>query len=460
MDASRRVAVIGAGAGGLCAAKHLLQRGLDVTIFELGSRVGGLWVYENDNGRSPAYRSLHINSESKVTSYRDFPFPEGTALYPSHVAVAEYLERYAEHFGLRPHIRFNAHVVAVEPSGAAPGSGWRVRLAEGSEQCFDAVVVATGHQGVPAHPPYASDFTGEYLHSHDYRVPEPFRDQRVLVIGVGNSALDIAADVCTITESTTLSARSPVLIMPRMMLGVPVARILAKLEKPWLPWPVARRIRELLTQVVHGRMEQWGFVTPTTRTHPASHPSIMTHIAWERIRVRPGIAQVRGAEVEFVDGSRETFDAMIAATGYEVDLPFLSTDVSPVRERRVDLYRRMVSPTWPGLYFVGFFNVSGGANIRMMDVQCRWLAAVMTGELELPSEAEMVAAVERENSRLRQLYPASPRYGLELDPREYGLAIREDFNRAAAAREGSAQTESPVGGATGTASAATTRVGP
>lgn len=107
-------------AAGLCAAKHLIQRDMDVTIFELGSQIGGLWVYENPNGRSPAYRSLHINSEAGVTSYLDFPYPEDTPFYPSHEKIAGYLEAYADHFDLRRHIRFDTKVAAAEPIGSKP----------------------------------------------------------------------------------------------------------------------------------------------------------------------------------------------------------------------------------------------------------------------------------------------------------------------------------------------------
>lgn len=423
----KRVAVIGAGAAGLCAAKHLLGRGMEVTIFEMGSAVGGLWVYENPNGRSPTYFSLHINSEAGVTSYRDFPFPEGTPLYPSHQVIARYLQDYAAHFDLVRHIRFDAKVTNLQPIGPAARNGWRVRLADGDEQSFDAAVVATGHQAEPAHPAFAADFSGEYLHAHDYRVPEPFRGKDVLVVGAGNSALDIASDICLVTSMTTISSRSPVLIMPRMLWGMPLARILARVEKPWLPWPAIRWFRELVTQLVYGRMEQWGFTTPKTRTHPASHPAIMGHIAWDRIRVRPGIASVNGREVTFADGVTQSFDTMIAATGYEVDLPFLSAEVSPVVERRVELYRRMVAPDWPQLYFIGYFNVGGGGNIRMMDVQCRWMAAVMAGDVDLPDAATQRREIHHEARDLARRYPDRPRYGLELDPREYGLKLRADL---------------------------------
>ena len=423
---SRRVAVIGAGAAGLSAAKHLVQAGCDVVVFELGSRIGGLWVYGNDNGLSPAYASLHLNSENRVTAYRDFPFPDDAPLYPDHAVVARYLEAYADHFDLHRLIRFKARVVAVEP-------GWTVRLADGEAAAFDAVVVASGHQGVPKHPPFAKEFAGEYLHAHAYRTPEPFRGKRVLVVGVGNSACDIAADICALTTSTTMAARSPVLFMPRMFLGVPTARVLARVEKRWMPWGLRRRIRELIARAAHGRMEQWGFVTPKTRTHPAGHHLLMAQFIWGRVTAKPGIDAVCGQQVRFADGSSGHYDTIIAATGYDVDLPFLSAELSPVRGHWLDLYRRVVRPGVAGLYFVGFFNVTGGGNIRMMDDQSEWVADLVTGRASLPDAAAMQADIGRERARIKALYPDSPRYGLELDPQEYRASLSQERRRAARA---------------------------
>lgn len=425
-DAMKRIAIIGAGAAGLCAAKHLLARDNEVTVFEIGSRIGGLWVYENDNGLSPAYRSLHVNSETRVTAYRDFPFPEDGPIYPDHNQMAAYLEAYADHFDVRRHIRFHSKVASVDTHEAGK---WRVCLADGVEETFDAVVVGSGHQGVPSHPPFAGKFTGEYLHSHVYRVPEPFRDKHVLVVGIGNSACDIAADICTVTASTTIAARSPVLIMPRMIFGVPTSRVLARLEKPFMPWPMRRWIRGLIAWVAHGSMEQWGFTTPKTRTHPASHPSLMAHFAWNRITAKPGVAGVQGEDVHFADGTVGCFDTVIAATGYKVDLPFLPQRLSPVDGHWLNLYRRVVHPEQPGLYFVGFFNVSGGGNIRMMDDQAEWVAAIEAGEAALPAESEMSAEIQREQRYITAKYPDSPRYGLELDPREYRKGLATELRR-------------------------------
>jgi len=414
----RRVAVVGAGAAGLCAAKHLKSRGIEPVVFEIGSHIGGLWVYENDNDLSSAYKSLHVNSEAKVTAYRDFPFPSGSPLYPDHTQMAAYLESYADHFGLRPHIRFNSEVTQIRHN-----TGWTVTTKGGEAEEFDAVVVASGHQSVPRDPPFAGDFTGRYLHAHAYRVPEKFAGQDVIVVGIGNSACDIASDICTHTRSTTIAARSPVLLMPRMFLGVPTSRVLAKLEKSWMPWPLRRWIRTAIARMAHGSMEQWGFVTPKKRTHPAGHHLLIGHFIWSRITARPGIARVTGRDITFTDGTTGRFDTMIAATGYEVETSFLAPADNPMDDHWPNLFHRVVKPGQPGLYFVGFFNVSGGGNIRMMDDQAEWVVDLMKGTAGLPSKEEMETAIRSDRQRIQRLYPDSPRYGLELDPAEYRKAL-------------------------------------
>ena len=423
-------AVIGAGAGGLCAAKNLLARGLDVTIFEVGSHIGGLWVYENDSGLSPAYRSLHINSEARVSSFVDFQFPPGTSLYPDHREMRRYFESYAEHFGLKDKIRFNSRVVSVTPDGG----NWKVVTEAGEVFHFAGVTIATGHQSVPRHAPEIEGYQGEYLHAHSYRVPEAFAGKRVLVIGPGNSGVDIAADLCTLTERTVLSARSPVLIMPRLMFGVPNSRVVGALEKPFLPWWLKVRIRIWLTRVFHGQMEQWGFRTPNTRTHPISHPTLISHIAWKRIAVKSGLKGVSGKTVTFADGSSEEFDAIIGATGYVTSLPFLGEEHSPVKGHEFLLYNRVVHPDLKGLYFIGFFDVSGGSNIRMMDDQAEYIAAIASGAVTLPSRDDMKRAIADDIAWYEAMFPDSPRYANELDPRRYRKALARDYKRCGATR--------------------------
>lgn len=423
--AHKRFAVIGAGAGGLCAAKHLLALNIDVTIFEIGTRIGGLWCYENDSGRSPAYKSLRINSENRVSSFTDFPFPEGTQLYPGTQEMEAYFNGYADRFDLRRRIRFNSRVERIEHLDPE----YQISLASGERLAFDGVVVASGHQSAPRHPEQVTGFSGDYIHAHHYRIPECYRDKRVLVIGPGNSGVDIAADICTVTERTLLAARSPVLIMPRLMFGVPNSRILTKIERNWLPWKVRVWLRTSLVRIFHGTMEQWGFRTPKTRTHPISHPTLISHIAWNRIHAKPGIDHVEGKAVHFVDGSVEVVDAIIAATGYETDLPFLAASTSPIRRTHMHLYNRVVHPDLPDLYFVGFFDVTGGSNIRMMEDQSAYAAAMATGRIRRPTREMMLAAIDADLAFQRAQFPDSPRYGLELDPTRYRKLLAREHAR-------------------------------
>ncbi len=414
----------------MSAARHLLEQGHEVTLYEQGSYIGGLWVYDNDNGLSVAYESLHINSEPKATAFRGYPFPAGSPLFPSHRAIATYLNDFADEFDLRRRIRFRTRVSDVSPVEGRPGRGWTVTFADGETEFFDDVVVASGHQGIPADPEWSAKFSGQYLHSHAYRDPQPFTGKRVLVVGVGNSGLDIAADLVPFADKVYSSARSPVLIMPRMMFGVPSARVVSKLARPWMPWLVQRQIMRGLSRIYHGRMEQWGLQTPRRRTHPASNATFMSHVAYNKIAIEPAISEVRDSVVTFVNGESIEVDTVIAATGYLVDIPFLRGGLAPLNGRRLEAYRRIVHPDWPGLYFVGFFNVSGGANISMMDVQSQFLAAVVSGQLTLPSSADMKADTDREFAVMARRYPGSERYGLELDPFRYRKLVSDELEGA------------------------------
>ena len=179
-------------------------------------------------------------------------------------------------------------------------------------------------------------------------------------------------------------------------------------------------------------MEQWGFRTPTSRTHPISHPTLISQIAWGRVRVKPGIAAIDGRTVRFADGTAEEFDSLIAATGYTTSLPFLEPALSPVTPggTGVDLYHRIVHPRLPGLYFVGFFDVTGGSNVRMMDDQAEYVALMASGRLPRPSEATMRSSIAEESAWNAAQFPGSARYSLELDPRRSRALLSAAYRKA------------------------------
>jgi len=299
------------------------------------------------------------------------------------------------------------------------------------------VVVASGHLSSPLHADKYRAFGGEYLHSHDYRRPENFLGKRVCVIGAGNSGLDIAADLASVNPRTVLVARSGVLIVPKLIFGRPFTDMTVWLAHPLIPQWIGRKITRVLTYLIHGPMERLGFQARRGRAHTMSNATIVQHIAYRRVEVQHDIASIEGRRITFADGTVEEFDTLIAATGYKIELPFLSEDILPVRNNVVELYNRMIHPDWPGLYFMGLLNVNGSAN-QAYERQAPWLVAVESGEAALPSHSEMREAIARKKAWVERYYPATLRHTIEEEPvpyfRELAVSLRAARQRARRAK--------------------------
>lgn len=424
----KRIAVIGAGAAGICATKYLLDSGFDVTVFEIGTQIGGLWCYRNDNERSSCYRTLHINTSKGVTHFHDYDFDESVQPFPDHEDMHRYLMSYADQFGVTPHIRFKTRVTDIRPA-FVPGKDepkWDIEIDGGATESFDSVIVATGHLTDPLHiPMFRDDFKGEYIHSHYYREPEAFVGKRICVVGVGNSGCDIVSDVCVTSPRCVLVARSGVLILPKLFLGIPFTDITDMLQKDWIPDWIRTRLVRFMTWVVHGDMTKLGFKKLDARAHVTSNATVVNHIAYRRIVVKQGIEKIEGKTIHFADGTAEEFDTLIAATGYLIDLPFLSPDVVPIKDNSVDLYQRIVPPEWPGLFFMGMFNTNTALNM-IFEYQARWIREILLGNAVLPSAGDMRTAIKDRKQWVRQTYKASPRHGIE----EEVVPYRKDLRRA------------------------------
>jgi len=431
---AKRIAIIGAGAAGLCSAKYMKAAGFDVTIYEIGSQIGGMWTYKNDNGLSNAYRTLHINTSRNVTRFHDLDFDADVQAFPDHADMHRYLVKYAEHFGLTPLIRFNARVQKIAPAfdpGKGEAPAWSVETDSGTET-YDAVMVATGHLSEPRHVPmFQDDFKGEYLHSFYYREPEAYVGKRVCVIGVGNSACDIASDVCVTSAETVLVARSTPVILPKLMFGMPFTDVTRKIQRPWIPAAIRRRITALLAWVAHGDLTKLGFAPRTPeRLHVTSNGTIVNDIAYSRVKLKQDIARIEGQTIHFNDGSSADFDAMIAATGYKAHLPFIADGVieGDPENNRLDLYKRIVPPAWPGLYMMGFFNTDTALNM-VFEHQARWVRDIELGDAHLPSEAQMRADVTAKREWVAGRFKSTPRHGMEEEHVPY-LAELKASNKA------------------------------
>ncbi|MGE0701623.1 MAG: flavin-containing monooxygenase [Hyphomicrobiaceae bacterium] len=432
MASKKSVGVIGAGAAGICGAKHMLEEGLDVTLYEIGSNVGGMWVYQNDNGRSSAYKTLHINTARDLTNFSDYRFDPSVPPFPSHWDMARYLRDYSDHFGVTERVRFNTEIVKLGPADSYTHERPRWRLETGTGEVIehDCVLLATGHLTKPLEvADFRDGFKGEYLHSHHYREPAQFVGKRVCVVGVGNSALDIASDLAVTSERVVLVARSSALIIPKLVFGKPFWDAVKPFYQPWVPTWLRNKVVRSLVYMVQGDMSELGFPATSKRVHATSNANIVNHIKYKRVLVENGIERIDGRRITFASGRTEEVDTLIAATGYLIDLDFLDRRVVEERENGLDLYMRIVPPDWRGLYFLAYFNSDTALN-WICEGQARWLREHEMGRARLPSREEMLGEIEERKAWVRAHFKDTPRHGIEVEHLPYFADLKRTLREA------------------------------
>lgn len=439
-----RCAVIGAGSSGITAVKGLRDAGLEVTAFEASDRIGGNWVFDNSNGMSAAYEGLHINTSRERMEYRDFPMPKSYPDFPHHTHIAAYFESYVDHFGLRPHIRFRTRVERAERGREG---GWTLTLGDGSTERFDALLVANGHHWDPQWPdppfPGSDTFTGVQMHAHDYRSDEVLRGRDVVVLGMGNSAMDIAVESSYVARSTVLAARRGAWILPKYILGRPMDQLLR--NDPRVPFAIRSRLMELIVRLVAGPPERYGLPKPDHRfgqAHPTVSGRILDRIGHGTITPKPNIARLEGDRVVFTDGSSVHADVVVYCTGYRITFPFFDEDLISAPDNRIDLFRRVFHPDYDDVFFVGLLQPLG-AIMPLAEAQGRWIAEYLTGHYALPPRPEMLDDIEREQRAMRKRYVASKRHTIQVDFEEYRQGLDAE-RRAGAQRARAAGFALPV----------------
>lgn len=428
----KRACIIGAGSSGIAAAKILKERGIPFDCFEAGSDIGGVWRYENDTGVSPAYASLHCNTSGRETAYSDFPMPDDYPDFPHHTQMLAYFESYVDHFGLRDSITFGARVTEVAPGASG---GWDVTVEDRTgarrQQNYEAVLVASGHHWQPHMPVPSGNYTGKILHARDYRGPDDFWEKRVLVVGIGNSACDIVCELAWVSARAVLSTRRGAHIVPRYIYGRPIDQICP----PWLwriaPLWVLKNYLALGLYVARGSLESHGLPRPQHRLLE-EHPSISTDlpnlVRAGKISCKPAISRCDGLTVRFDDGSDEAIDAIIFATGYQVSFPFLDRSLVDPQDNRLPLYKRVVHPDLPGLYFIALLQPLG-AMMPLAEVQSRWVADLLDGTAALPRREAMLGEIARAEQELARRYTNSRRHTMQVDFYPYLAEIQREIRR-------------------------------
>ncbi len=436
--------MIGAGSSGIAALKGLTERGIPVACFEKSDRVGGNWVFANRNGMSSAYRSLHTNTSRERMEYSDFPMPRSYPDFPHHTQIATYFHEYARHFGLLEKITFET---GVEHAALGEDGVWTVVLDTGETRRYDALLVANGHHWDPRwpEPPYPGTFAGVEMHSHWFVDAGDFRDQNVLVVGMGNSAMDIAVESSFVAGRTFVSGRRGEHVVPKYVFGRPVDQIAVSPLTPLMPFRLRQAFFRLIYRVAVGRIEDYGLPRPDHRlleSHPTLSADFLGRVAQGEVRWKPAIAALEDDRVRFADGSVEPIDVIVWATGYKVSFPFFDPEFLSAPDNELPLYRRVFKPGVDNLFFIALLQPLG-ATMPIAEAQGRWIAAYLRGEDHLPSRAEMERDMRRQNERMRRRYVASKRHTMEVDFDDYLFALRREV-RAGAQRARSAGFRLPV----------------
>jgi cation diffusion facilitator CzcD-associated flavoprotein CzcO len=441
--------IIGAGLSGIVTAKALGDRGIPFDWFETSDRVGGQWVFENPNGRSAAYRSLHIDTSKLVLQLKDFPMPADTPHYLHHAQVLTYLQAYMAHFGLSEKVTLKTEVTEAKRDGQGT---WIVRLGDGQVRTYDALFVCNGHHWDCRwpEPAYPGHFDGQQVHSHTYRdpfTPFNFKGKRVLVVGMGNSAMDIANELSPrhIADKLFVSTRRGAHIFPRFLLGKPADK--GKLY-PWLPLSLQRWVGRRIFHLTVGHMEDYGLPKPDHllfEAHVSVSDTFPTLVASGDIAMRPGIRQLDGDSVVFEDGRREKIDIIVWATGYKVSFPFFDPSFISAPNNKLPLFKRVIKPGIPNLFFIALAQPSITI-FALAERQAKWIAAYLAGEYALPSVEAQASTILVDEKKHMGRYYASARHTMQLDQDIYFAELDREMRRGAkrARALGFGQTRLPV----------------
>jgi hypothetical protein len=432
-----KVCIIGAGCSGITTAKRLKDYGIDYDQFELSDDVGGNWYFRNPNGRSSVYESLHIDTSKTRLQFEDFPVLEEWPDFPSHRLMHDYFRAYVEEFGLRDAIEFET---GVDRAVRRADGAWDVTLSTGETRSYTDLVVANGHHWSTRLPSWATEHSGQFdgvlMHSHDYVSPfEPveMRGKRVIVVGMGNSAMDIASELSAPWMAARLhvSARRGVWVLPKYRNGQPADKVMAP---PDIPKEQALTASRALIRELVGSMSSYGLPEPEPDHEPlAAHPSVsadfLTKAGSGDIHMLPEISRLDGSTVHLADGSSVEADVIVCATGYEMSFPFFSdteADLHPDAEHRYPLFKRMIKPGVDHLFYLGLAQ-SSPTIVNLAEQQSKLLASLLAGTYALPSVEEQERIMRADEAAHLEQYYDAPRHTIQIDFGRYCLDLHAEI---------------------------------
>ena len=430
-----RVAVIGAGPSGISAIKNFIDQGFEVTAFERCNGVGGNWRFNDPSGHSSVFETTHIISSKYTSFYEDYPLPESASDYPSHKELLKYFDSYADHFDIKKNIKFGTEVVKCKQSD---NDKWTVEWChmesnKKETSNFDALVVCNGHHHEPRYPDYPGEFTGEYLHSHDFKSAKPFAGKKVLVIGGGNSACDVAVETARVAKSISISWRRGYYLIPKFMYGLPTD--LYAIKSRWVPRILRAPFMKYMLERFQGKNEDIGLQKPEQpifATHPTVNSELYYAVRHGKVTPQKDIKSFNNNKVMFIDGREEEFDVVIACTGFKIKHSFFDKDFINYENGKVPLLHRMIPAEIKNLYFIGLFQPLGciwpGA-----ELQSKLAAKHLVGDWKPKKSIKDLLAKEMANPDVPQL--DTPRHTITVDDLSFRERLKNELNKCTPAYE-------------------------
>lgn len=424
---STNCCIIGAGPSGITAAKNLLDAGMSVTVYDQGFEVGGNWVYTDAEGHSSVFETTHIISSKSLSEYEDFPMPADYPDYPSHKHLAAYFQAYAKQFNLYPHIQFNTKVLHCE---RIDDGRWKVEISSKDQQrteIFDVLVVCNGHHWNPRMPSYPGQFNGRFMHSHGVKRFSDFTNERVLVIGGGNSACDVAVESSRVAASVDLSWRRGYWVAPKFIMGKPADVFSEKIN--WMPRWLWQRVSATSLRIRNGRNTLYGLPEPEGPIgfhHPTINEDLFYTIRHGKIKPRPDIERMEGNTVFFKNGTQGDYDTIVACTGYIISHPFFEKSLIDYSEGEVKLWLKMFHPEIQNLYFIGLFQPLG-CIWPGSELQSKLMAKELAGQWKRPSNIRELCEQEVRQPDFRQIN--TPRHTITVDYHKFRKRLLKQLGR-------------------------------
>jgi hypothetical protein len=283
---------------------------------------------------------------------------------------------------------------------------------------------------VPKYPQYPGEYTGKFLHSHDFKgVDESWRDKRVLVIGAGNSACDIAVESARVSKVVHMSMRSPQWIFPKFIFGQPGDVFAARTR--WLPRKLRQYGLKILVRLILGPYTRYNLPENTTlplNTHPTLNSDLLDYIRHGRIKPRGAIKSFEGLTVNFTDGSSEEFDIICACTGFWTELPFFDKSFIDFKDlEKVPLYKKMMHGEYVNLYFIGLFQPIG-CIWPLADYQAKLATLEILGKYKRPKD--MKSAIDHEVKNPHFDFGPGQRHAIEVDYHTFRNELKAELKKA------------------------------